>query len=237
MQRLFLLSALLAPAESLQLHAGPPVVMARIAVSPAIQMQFENSLAGKMFGSVAEGLKDLAKKAGVDTEGSSGGEGAVAGSRPRAASEDDLVSDLDARAQTGELTFKTFAKMGNDMPGVVGELSESQLTELRDKFERHQSIVEVMLEDELEDPQLLIEDIKKGGATPGPRIQRLATASNQEESEVALFLMQFEAMRESTKRIAAGEDPDDVNESMSAPPGANRAVRRASKKKAKKAKK
>ena len=92
-----------------------------------------------------------------------------------------------------------------------------------------------MLEDELEDPQLLIEDIKKGGATPGPRIQRLATASNQEESEVALFLMQFEAMRESTKRIAAGEDPDDVNESMSAPPGANRAVRRASKKKAKKA--
>ena len=244
MQRLFLLSALLAPAESLQLHAGPPVVMARIAVSPAIQMQFENSLAGKMFGSVAEGLKDLAKKAGVDTEGSSGGEGAVAGSRPRAASEDDLVSDLDARAQTGELTFKdfitmskTFAKMGNDMPGVVGELAESQLTELRDKFERHQSIVEVMLEDELEDPQLLIEDIKKGGATPGPRIQRLATASNQEESEVALFLMQFEAMRESTKRIAAGEDPDDVNECMSAPPGANRAVRRASKKKAKKAKK
>merc|ERR1712070_316734 len=52
--------------------------------------------------------------------------------------------------QTGELTFKdfitmskTFAKMGNDMPGVVGELSESQLTELRDKFERHQSIVEI----------------------------------------------------------------------------------------------
>lgn len=242
MQRFFLLSALLAPAESWQLGPRCAAPLAPCgAASPAVQMQFENSLAGKMFGSVAGGLKDLAQKAGINTEGESAGEGAAVQSRPRAASEDELVSDLDARAQTGELTFKdfitmskTFAKMGNDMPGVVGELSEAQLTELRDKFERHESIVEVMLDDELNDPSLLIEDIKTGGATPGPRIQRLATASNQEESEVALFLMQFEAMRESTKRIAAGEDPDEVNESMAAPPGANRAVRRASKKAAKK---
>ena len=45
-------------------------------------------------------------------------------------------------------------------------------------------------------------------------------------------------MRESTRRIAEGEDPDDVNESLSAPPGANRMVRRnAAKAKAKAAKK
>ena len=44
--------------------------------------------------------------------------------------------------------------------------------------------------------------------------------------------------RESTLRIAEGEDPDDVNESLSAPPGANRQARRlANKKKAKAAKK
>ena len=42
---------------------------------------------------------------------------------------------------------------------------------------------------------------------------------------------QFEAMRESTKRIAAGEDPDEVNQTMGAPPGSNRAARRAAKKK------
>lgn len=47
-----------------------------------------------------------------------------------------------------------------------------------------------------------------------------------------MFLMQFEAMRESTKRIAEGEDPDEVNESLSAPPGSNRAARRAASKKA-----
>ena len=45
-------------------------------------------------------------------------------------------------------------------------------------------------------------------------------------------------MRESTRRIAEGEDPDDVIESLSAPPGANRQARRlANKKKAKAAKK
>ena len=37
-------------------------------------------------------------------------------------------------------------------------------------------------------------------------------------------------MRESTRRIAEGEDPDDVNESLSAPPGANRQMRRNAKK-------
>lgn len=47
-----------------------------------------------------------------------------------------------------------------------------------------------------------------------------------------------QAMRESTRRIADGEDPDAVNESLSAPPGANRQARRvADKKKAKAAKK
>eukprot|EP00966_Prymnesium_polylepis_P200523 4646377-Prymnesium_polylepis.6 len=38
-------------------------------------------------------------------------------------------------------------------------------------------------------------------------------------------------MRESTKRIAAGEDPDEVNQSLNAGPGSNRAARRAAKKK------
>ena len=69
---------------------------------------------------------------------------------------------------------------------------------------------QVMLPEEIENPELILEDIKKGGAAPGPRIQRLAKASDLPETEVALFAMQFEAMRESTRRIAAGEDPDEV---------------------------
>jgi hypothetical protein len=42
-------------------------------------------------------------------------------------------------------------------------------------------------------------------------------------------------MRESTRRIAAGEDPDAVNKSMmEAPPGSNRKARRSAKAKNKK---
>ena len=101
---------------------------------------------------------------------------------------------------------------------------------------RHEKIVEVMLPEERAAPDLLVEDVKSGSSTPGPRIQRLAKASQEPESEVALFVMQFEAMRESTKRIAAGEDPDEVNESMMAGPNSNRAARRAAKKKSMKKK-
>merc|ERR1712039_633483 len=123
------------------------------------------------------------------------------------------------------------------MPGLPGQLSQSQIDETREKFQKHEKIVGVMLEEELADPSLLLEDLKAGGSTPGPRMQRLAGASGLPETEVGLFLMQFEAMRESTRRIAAGEDPDEVTESMSAaPPGANRSARRAAKKKQAKSK-
>jgi len=114
---------------------------------------------------------------------------------------------------------------------LPGKLTDAELAETRKKIVKHEAIVEVMLDEERADPSLLVDDLKAGGSRPGPRVQRLAMASGQPETEVALFVMQFEAMRESTKRIAAGEDPEDVNQSMAAGPGANRAVRRASKKK------
>ena len=124
---------------------------------------------------------------------------------------------------------------GKQLPGMP-TLTDAQLAETRQKFESHTKIVEVMLDDEMDKPELLIDDLKSGGSTPGPRIQRLAIASNLPETEVGLFLMQFEAMRESTRRIAAGEDPDEVNTSMSAPPGSNRAARRKAKARKKKSK-
>lgn len=51
---------------------------------------------------------------------------------------------------------------------------------------------QVMMDDEKDNPELLIEDLKAGGSTPGPRMQRLAKASGESEQEVGLFLMQFE---------------------------------------------
>jgi signal recognition particle GTPase len=203
-----------------------------------------------MFGSITDGLKGVKqslKDAGIggdedeEEDEEAKAEAAVAAGNAAANKE---VSDIDARAQTGELSFRDFLTMseafaglgeGKQLPGMP-TLTDAQLAETRQKFESHTKIVEVMLDDEMDKPELLIDDLKSGGSTPGPRIQRLAIASNLPETEVGLFLMQFEAMRESTRRIAAGEDPDEVNTSMSAPPGSNRAARRKAKARKKKSK-
>jgi len=196
------------------------------------------SLAENMFGDVFKGIKGAADKISEKLGGDDDSEPSMSAKEAPPAA-DAVVADLDARAATGELTFKDFLTLssafdkmgGKNIPGMP-TLSDSQLAETREKFARHEKIVEVMLDEERDDPQLLVEDLKAGAATPGPRIQRLATASAQPETEVAMFLMQFEAMRESTRRIAAGENPDEVNESLSAPPGSNRKARRAASKKA-----
>ena len=235
-------------ASAYGLGTMPRVIAARrVASSPA--MINENSLAAKMFGTVADGLKGLADAAGIGQDEEEAPSAGDAGSAPVSASGDAAAADLDARAQTGDLNFRDFMTMseafmkmgpGKNIPGQP-ELSAKELLETREKFEKHSAICEVMLDEELDDPDLLLEDLKTGGSTPGPRIQRLSKASGQPETEVGLFLMQFEATRESTRRIADGEDPDEVTESMGAAPGANRAARRARKKKiasgAKKAKK
>merc|ERR1719183_2391717 len=214
----------------------------RAAVAKAEAEREKKSLGAMMFGTVAEGLKGLAEKAGVggDEEGEAELD-ASTGSAPKNAALERAVSDIDARAAKGEVTFRDFLTMSRTISGMDDSmggalppgLSASQLLELREKVTKHEKIVEVMLDDELDDAELLIEDLKSGGSTPGPRMQRLAKASGEAESEVGLFLMQFEAMRESTRRIAAGEDPDAVV----ATEGLNRAAKRAAKKRAAKAKK
>jgi len=197
------------------------------------------TLASQMFGDVFKGLKGMADKVGD----SLGGDKEEAPEIDTARGADDVVADIDKRAQTGDITFddfmtmsKAFASLDGRSGGVStavlpGQLTDAELAETRQKIVKHEKIVEVMLPEERMEPQLLVDDLVEGSAKPGPRTQRLAKAADLPETEVALFVMQFEAMRESTKRIAAGEDPDKVNESMMAGPGSNRAARRAAKKK------
>jgi len=206
--------------------------------APTMGLIPENSLAGKMFGTLADGIGGLAKSMGVEDKPAEPTEADIKNQ------DNAVAADLDARAQSGEITFQDFLtisqsfmqmdKVGGMSAALPGQLTDAEIAETRQKIAKHEKIVDVMLEEERLSPQLLVEDVKAGGAVPGPRLQRLAKASGQPESEVALFVMQFEAMRESTKRIAAGEDPDKVNESMMAGPDANRQARRAAKKASKK---
>lgn len=215
-----------------------------------IKLFDETSLGVRMFNDVVGGIKDLAEKAGVDLR-SDDEKAKIAAEKQkevekivkRSMKKKDVndVSDIDARAQEGKIDFKDFITLaeaysglgGQDIPGMP-EMTKKEKEELADKFSRHRSIVDVMLEEEVEDPQLLVGEVKEGS---GPRIQRLAGACALPETEVAMFVMQFEAMRESTARIAAGEDPDKVEESMSEGVAVNRKQKRSMKKRDKKIKK
>merc|ERR1719201_1079131 len=134
--------------------------------SPAVTMQFENSLAGKMFGDVFKGLKGAADsvKDAVSQDDDTPEIGEVTG-----AGSDDAAADLDARAKTGDITFNDFLTMssaftqlgGKQVPGMP-EMSAKQLLETREKFTMHEKIVEVMLDEEREDAELVINDLKEG---------------------------------------------------------------------------
>lgn len=200
-----------------------------------------NSLGAMMFGSVADGLKGLAKSAGIEVDepapapapAPSGG----APSEGDSAAVERMVAGVDERAKTGELSYddfldmgRTFVEMGGKMPGMPGTLTDAQIKETTAKFRKHEKIVNIMFAEERADPQLMFDDLADT-ANKCPRTQRIAAAAGLPEREVGLFIAEFEGMRESTMRIAAGEDPDAVNSSMDvAPPGASRAARRAAKK-------
>jgi len=202
----------------------------------------ETSLAAKMFGTVVDGIKGLAAKAGIDmeTEEEKAKDKEEIDERldkMRTYKTKDAVVDIDARAQTGDINFRDFialseAYMGmgeKALPGMP-KLTNQQKVEAAEDFEKGKAIVEVMLDEELEDPELVINDFRQN-ANIGPRIKRLSDDSGYPVMEVGLFIAKFEAMRESTQRIAAGEDPDDIDESMKAATGNRKQKRKIKKKK------
>jgi len=148
---------------------APGMLRAAPARSRPVVME---SLAAKMFGTLVDGVKGLADTAGIDLSGESSEPAADPNGAPgvaRPTNIEGVVSDVDARAQTGALTFADFMTMAKAYQGMSderladvlpGTLSAAEMEETRQKFGRHISIVEVMLPDEKVEPSLLIEDLK-----------------------------------------------------------------------------
>merc|ERR1712129_25060 len=116
------------------------------------------------------------------------------------------------------------------VPGMPGSLTDQQVSDTLEKFALHEKIVGAMSDEERENPQLMMDDIEDTD-NACPRVQRVSKASGCAEKDVALFMAEFEAMRQSTERIAKGEDPDAVNADIGS---SNRAQRRMLKKAKKK---
>jgi len=186
------------------------------------------SLAEKMFGTLTSAFSGGEQEEKVVVE-----QGPLEASK--------AISEIDQRAIEGKITFqdfiamsRTFAELGGNVPGMPKKLSAQEVAETRAKFAKHEKIVQAMTPEELMDPQLMCDDLEDV-ENKCPRVQRLALNSGVSEKDVALFVAEFEAMRQSTQRIAAGEDPDEVDRSMGEGKG-NRAARRATKKRQRQAK-
>lgn len=148
------------------------------------------------------------------------------------------ISAVDERAAAGEITYndfilmsKTFDELDGKM-SLPGTLDAKAIAETKAKFAKHAKIVECMTDEEKENPQLMSDDLNDV-ENKLPRVQRLAKEAKVSEKDVALFVAEFEMMRQSTARIAAGEDPDAVNKSLEEGSG-NRKARREIKKAQKK---
>lgn len=218
----------------------------RRGLDPEMQLISNTSLAAMMFGDVVKGVNWIGDKVSdtFKSEEQKEKEAEEEREKIREAKKNNVsperksaAQDLDERAQTGEITFRDFMQLseawaglnGQSVPGMP-EMTPAAIAETRERFQKHEKIVEAMLDEELDDPELLIGDLResKDATKPSPRIERLASSSGESTQEVMLFLMQFEGMRESTMRIAQGENPDDVTESMG-PAANNRKGRRTKK--------
>ncbi len=196
------------------------------------------SLGGAMFKQLFGGVQEAVERLqGGNTEQRDVRSTDVAAGREAAKKESGVISDIDKRAQSGDVSFedflkvgRTFKQMGGKVPGMPGTLTDDQVQETLKKFEIHEKIVSAMTDKERADPQIMLDDVENTDENC-PLIQRVAKDSGCAEKDVALFLADFEAMRQSTQRIAAGEDPDAVNADIGS---SNRAERRALKKQKKK---
>ena len=145
--------------------AVAPLTRSCRTASPRLGLLPENSLGAKMFGTVADGLKDLAdgakdlaEKAGIemgDEDEAADTPAAPESGPPKNTALENAVKDIDGRAAAGEVTFRDFLTMSRTISGMDDSmsalppgLSASQLLELREKVVKHEKIVEVMMDEE-----------------------------------------------------------------------------------------
>lgn len=143
------------------------------------------------------------------------------------------LTDLDAKAmetrlKSGDMTFDDFLlqvkvmQKASSMQAMLGKMgggsfSKEQIDEGQRKMTRYGKYVEAMDAEERESPQLLIDETavaRKGGEAP--RLERIASAAAATTEDVGRFVMEFNMMRGAAVKMANGESPEQIRESMAA---------------------
>lgn len=86
---------------------------------------------------------------------------------------------------------QTFLALDGKLPSETGQLTAQQVREAKQKFKKHEKIVQAMTPEERRDPSLMREDLNDV-ENKCPRVQRLAREAGVSEKDVALFVAEFE---------------------------------------------
>ena len=115
------------------------------------------SLGGAMFKQLFGGVQEAVERlqgGGTDSTRDVRSTDVAAG-RAAAKKESGVISDIDKRAQSGDVSFEDFLKIGRTfkqfkgkVPGMPGTLTDDQVQETLKKFEIHEKIVNAMTDAE-----------------------------------------------------------------------------------------
>jgi len=138
---------------------------------------------------------------------------------------DDFVKQSDLVSKMGN--FAGVAKM---LPGIGGQLGNSQIREVESRLKRSKAMIHSMTRYERENPDLFITD-----KTARSRILRIARGSGNSFENGVAFVSEFQKMRtmmsRMQKQMGGAGGPDMDPEMAGAPPAmGNRKMRRANKK-------
>ena len=169
---------------------------------------------------------------------------------------DEEMEGMEGRLRAGEMSFDDFLKQvqvmqkGASVQAMLGKLggsgmTDQQLQEGQKKLIKYGEYIKFMDREEKDNPALLIDEAnaaRSGGAAP--RMQRLAEAADVKLEDIGRFILEFSMMRNAAFKMANGESPDSIKQSMmeeqqrAAQPGGaaplNRQQRRMAAKKGKK---
>lgn len=129
------------------------------------------------------------------------------------------------------------ASVAKLMPGMAGKIDNKQIRAAEERLKKNEAMINSMTKKERKQPGLLISD-----STARSRLQRIAKGSGMKIQDAQAFISEFQRMRTMMSRMskmAPGMDPSSLDPAMAGAdgdmgmPGANRAARRAGKKKPK----
>eukprot|EP00310_Coccolithus_braarudii_P005288 CAMPEP_0183359140 /NCGR_PEP_ID=MMETSP0164_2-20130417/51301_1 /TAXON_ID=221442 /ORGANISM="Coccolithus pelagicus ssp braarudi, Strain PLY182g" /LENGTH=247 /DNA_ID=CAMNT_0025533191 /DNA_START=42 /DNA_END=785 /DNA_ORIENTATION=+ len=208
-----LLAVLLAAQQSLILFPTPSRCLLR-----PIAYECRSAAPHLQLGGLGKGMGDFMKSfAGGDPSGLSDEEKTAMEDRFKrgAMSFQDFLTQVDIMQKAGSMqqmiSRSPFGGGGGSGP------SADQLAEGERKLKRYKKYVEAMIEEERNDPSLIITEVDemRAGSSRNPeRITRISEATGSSLDEVGQFVYEFKTLQAAAVKFSRGESPETIRKEM-----------------------